>query len=171
MRTATRTTGATVTRATGASRRRARWSSRRTSRTSSSSSSTTRADADSGTRTREAVDAALSNRRIALDPAGYFLIAVDRARMEICANHHANVIGEDGLARDPRTGEVIPCDGSYSPPPPTRFRGRTAKELSVEILERGSGEWCSMMSHANYLGREFQRAEACMTSGEEYVQD
>jgi len=28
-----------------------------------------------------------------------------------------------------------------------------------------------MMSHANYLGREFQRAEACMMSGDEYVQD
>ena len=127
--------------------------------------------ADAGTRTREEVDAALSNRFIALDPVGYFLIAVDRERMEICASHHANVIGEDGRARDPRTGEVIPCDGSYEPPPPTRFRGRTAKELSVEILERGDGAWCSMMSHANYLGREFQRAEACMTSGDEYVQD
>ncbi len=127
--------------------------------------------ADAGTRTREEVDAALSNRFIALDPVGYFLIAVDRERMEICASHHANVIGEDGRARDPRTGEVIPCDGSYEPPPPTRFRGRTAKEISVEILERGDGAWCSMMSHANYLGREFQRAEACMTSGDEYVQD
>ena len=167
-----------TTATTGATAMRARW----TGASSSSSSSSSRfrrirgrgvsdSRADAGTRTREEVDAALSNRFIALDPVGYFLIAVDRERMEICASHHANVIGEDGRARDPRTGEVIPCDGSYEPPPPTRFRGRTAKELSVEILERGDGAWCSMMSHANYLGREFQRAEACMTSGDEYVQD
>ena len=106
-----------TTATTGATAMRARW----TGASSSSSSSSSRfrrirergvsdSRADAGTRTREEVDAALSNRFIALDPVGYFLIAVDRERMEICASHHANVIGEDGRARDPRTGEVIPCD-------------------------------------------------------------
>ena len=84
-----------TTATTGATAMHARW----TGASSSSSSrcrwtrgcgvSDSRADAG----TREEVDAALSNRFIALDPVGYFLIVVDRERMEICASHHANVIG------------------------------------------------------------------------------
>ena len=47
------------------------------------------------------------------------------------------------------------------------FSGRTAKELSVKILESEEGEGTvTMLVHANYLGREFQRAEACLVSGD-----
>ena len=40
------------------------------------------------------------------------------------------------------------------------------------ILEQGGdGVPCTRLEHANYLGREFQRAEMALTSGDEYVQD
>jgi len=119
-----------------------------------------------------AIDDELSNRWIDLDPAGYFLIKVDHERARIEAAHFLNTINDDGAACDPATGEPIPCDGSYKPSANAVFAGRTAKELSVRILEeeRGAG-LVTMLVHANYLGREFQRAEACLASGDEYVQD
>jgi dihydropteroate synthase len=119
-----------------------------------------------------AIDDELSNRWIDLDPAGYFLIKLDRERNRIEAAHFLNVIDDDGVACDPVTKKPIPCDGSYKPSANKIFAGRTAKELSVRRLEeeRGAG-LVTMMVHANYLGREFQRAEACLASGEEYVQD
>ena len=119
-----------------------------------------------------AIDDELSNRWIDLDPAGYFLIKVDRERNRIEAAHFKNVIDDDGVACDPETKKPIPCDGSYKPSANKIFAGRTAKELSVRILEEEPGAGLvTMMVHANYLGREFQRAEACLASGEEYVQD
>ena len=119
-----------------------------------------------------AIDDELSNRWIDLDPAGYFLIKVDRERACIEAAHFRNTIDDDGVACDPETGEPIPCDGSYKPSANAVFAGRTAKELSVRILEKERGaDLVTMLVHANYLGREFQRAEACLASGEEYVQD
>ena len=76
------------------------------------------------------------------------------------------------MACDPYTGEVIPCDGSYKPKVHKYFKARTAKELSVAILEEEAGEGTvTHLIHANYLGREFQRAEACLAAGTEYVQD
>lgn len=119
------------------------------------------------------IDDALSKRFIALDPAGYFVIRTRGDAIE--ARHYKNIIGEDGLARDPETNEVIPCDGSYKPVVNAEFTGRTAKEISVKIFERDGRDAndgvCTMMSHANYLGREFQRAEWCIRQGIEYVQD
>jgi dihydropteroate synthase len=121
---------------------------------------------------RQRLDDALSDRFIALDPAGYFLVWTNDDEGTIGASHFDNVVGEDGLARDPETGEVIPCDGSYKPKPTETFKGRTAKEISVEVFESGKGKGkCSMMTHANYLGREFQRAEECLRTGKKYVQD
>ncbi len=119
-----------------------------------------------------AIDDELSNRWIDLDPAGYFLVAVDEEEGTIRAAHFKNVINEDGKACDPVTGEVIPCDGSYKPTANATFEGRTAKELSVKILEEEEGKGTvTMLVHANYLGREFQRAEQCLAEGREYVQD
>ena len=90
----------------------------------------------------------------------------------IRAAHFLNVIDKEGRACDPMTGEVIPCDGSYKPTVHKTFSGRTAKELSVKILESEEGEGTvTMLVHANYLGREFQRAEECLFSGDKYVQD
>ena len=90
------------------------------------------------------------------------VVAVDEEEGTIRAAHFKNVIDEDGKACDPVTGEVIPCDGSYKPTANATFEGRTAKELSVKILEEEEGKGTvTMLVHANYLGREFQRAEQC----------
>jgi hypothetical protein len=65
-----------------------------------------------------------------------------------------------------------PRDNQVTLPLPLPRRGRTAKELSVLILEQGGDSVpCTRVEHANYLGREFQRAEMALISGGEYVQD
>ncbi|GAQ89056.1 hypothetical protein KFL_004830070 [Klebsormidium nitens] len=119
------------------------------------------------------IDHHLSDRHIDLDPAGYFLIRVDRTTNEIVATHFRNTINERGLACDPETGEVIPCDGSYRPQAHRIYRGRTAKELSVKIIEEPESNKrpLTMLDHANYLGREFQKAEFALLSGQDYIQD
>ncbi len=124
------------------------------------------------------IDDELSKRDLALDPLGYFIIKLDRAADPpvIQADYYSNTINEQGLACD-EEGEVIGCgSGSKKVLRPLRiFSGRTAKEVSVEILEsQGVGvpcEYCSHLEHANYLGRELQKAEFCLTTGATYVQD
>ena len=51
-----------------------------------------------------------------------------------------------------------------------------AKEVSVAIIERpppspSSLPLLTLLPHANYLGRELQRAEAALLGGWDYVQD
>jgi len=54
----------------------------------------------------------------------------------------------------------------------SQCRGRTAKEISVLILEQETKPLgCTHLEHANYLGREFQRAEFSLVSGQDYIQD
>ena len=48
----------------------------------------------------DAQDARLSQRFIALDPSGYFLIKVDADAGELVLEHYGNTIDEKGLARD-----------------------------------------------------------------------
>jgi hypothetical protein len=125
----------------------------------------------------QAIDDELSKRPLALDALGYFIISIDPEAGEIRADHYRNTINDKGLACDEETGEVIGCGkGGQAVLLPSRtFRGRTAKQVSVEILEsQGVGvpcSYCSHLEHANYLGRELQRAEMCLASGHEYVQD
>lgn len=122
---------------------------------------------------------------------------------------------------------MIPCTPGYRRLPSATFRGRTAKAISVDILEKtyvstvcfpgaraqcvmslspclvpgteqllplllhapvfmvtkprpcardpppgqSFGPMCTHLEHANYLGREFQRAEMALQSGQAYVQD
>lgn len=123
------------------------------------------------TQSRQEIDQALSQRFIALDPSGYFLIRVDDQRQELVAEHYGNVIDERGLAVDPETGEVIRCQGAGPRSPQSVYRGRTAKELGM-LLTEGEGPWpMSCLDHALYLGRELQKAEQCLERGEPYVQD
>lgn len=118
------------------------------------------------------LDDKLSFRPLDLDPAGYFVIFVDFLEKVIVAKHYRNVINSEGYACDPKTGKVIPCDGSYKPEPFQIYRGRSAKEISVDILEKPNLEpSVTFLSHANYLGREFQKAEIALYSNTEYVQD
>lgn len=115
------------------------------------------------------LDDSLSMRPLQLDDCGYFIIQIDRENGVIVAEHYRNVINEQGLACDEETGEVIAC-GSAKQMPSRRFTGRTAKEISVKILERERG-LCSRLEHGNYLGREFQKAEFALEYGTDYVQD
>jgi dihydropteroate synthase len=119
----------------------------------------------------QAIDQKLSNRHIDLDPGGYFIIYVDKAARTICAKHFTNVIDERGLAVDPETGKVIPAKGKVERAPEILFTGRTAKELCVAVLETTKPCLVTMFDHAAYLGREFQRAEAALVEGSDYIQD
>ncbi len=123
------------------------------------------------TETITTIDEKLSNREIQLDPAGYFIIYLDRNAELICAKHYTNVINDRGLAVDPETGKVIPAKGKVERTATTLFTGRTAKELCVKILEETQPCPVSLLDHAAYLGREFLRAEIALINGQEYVQD
>jgi Dihydropteroate synthase and related enzymes len=120
---------------------------------------------------RRELDDRLSQRFIALDPAGYFLIRLDREAGELIAEHYANGIDERGLATDPDTGEVISCRGAGPRRPLATYRGRTAKELGIALAEGKGPHPLSCLDHALYLGRELQKAEAALESGADYVQD
>jgi hypothetical protein len=120
---------------------------------------------------RQNLDEALSQRFIALDPRGYFLIRVDRHSQELVAEHYSNAINEQGLATDPDTGEVIRCQGAGPRAPLAVYRGRTAKELGIGLTETEDTSPVGRLDHALYLGRELQKAERCLETGEEYIQD
>lgn len=117
------------------------------------------------------IDQTLSNRYIELDPGGYFVIYLDRAAQLICAKHYTNTINDRGIACDPATGKPIPCDGKVQRTPTCIYQGRTAKEICVKLFEQQPNCPVTMMDHAAYLGREFQRAETALLNGVEYIQD
>ncbi len=117
------------------------------------------------------IDQKLSKRHIDLDPGGYVIIYLDRGQGLICAKHFTNVIDDRGLACDPATGKPIPIRGKIERQPTQIYTGRTAKELCVRLFEQAKPCPITLIDHASYLGREFQRAEAALLSGQEYVQD
>ena len=120
----------------------------------------------------DALDDRLSQRFIALDPSGYFLIKLDEDAGELVLEHFGNTIDEKGLARDSDTGEVLSCRGGNGPrKPSTVFRGRSAKEIGIQLTEGSGPHPLSCLDHALYLGRELQKAEQCLREGRTYVQD
>lgn len=120
---------------------------------------------------RRSLDERLSQRFIALDPAGYFLIKLDPEAGELIAEHYGNGIDERGLATDPDTGEVISCRGGGPRSPLKIYRGRSAKELGMALTEGEGPHPISCLDHALYLGRELQKAERCLEDGSTYTQD
>ena len=120
---------------------------------------------------RHSLDERLSQRFIALDPAGYFLIKLDLDAGELIAEHYGNGIDERGLATDPDTGEVISCRGAGPREPLKVYRGRSAKELGMALTEGEGPHPISCLDHALYLGRELQKAERCLEEGSTYIQD
>ena len=118
------------------------------------------------------LDDCLSQRFIALDPSGYFLIKVNHSAAELVLEHYGNTIDEKGLARDSQTGQVLSCKGGNGPRQPSAvFKGRTAKDVGIQLTEGEGPHPLSTLDHAMYLGRELQKAEACLLSGARYVQD
>ena len=120
----------------------------------------------------QALDERLSQRFIALDPKGYFLIKVDHAAAELVLEHYDNTIDEKGLAHDSETGEVLSCKGGNGPRQPSAvYRGFTAKQVGIQLTEGEGSHPLSCLDHALYLGRELQKAEVCLKAGTSYVQD
>ena len=120
----------------------------------------------------QGLDDRLSQRFIALDPSGYFLIKVNHSAAELVLEHYGNTIDEKGLARDSETGELLSCKGGNGPRQPSAvFKGRTAKDVGIQLTEGEGPHPLSTLDHAMYLGRELQKAEACLLSGARYVQD
>tara|TARA_B100000902_G_scaffold357884_1_gene372625 strand:+ start:148 stop:549 length:402 start_codon:yes stop_codon:yes gene_type:complete len=117
------------------------------------------------------LDDKLSRRQIELDPKGYFLIKLDFLTNELILEHYLNNIDNKGRAIDPESGKPIGCKAKSSNQPSNVFRGKSAKELGIQISE-GHGPFpISCLDHAIYIGRELQRAEQCLKTGLEYIQD
>ena len=117
------------------------------------------------------LDAELSNRFIALDPRGYFIIKLNESSQEIVVEHYGNDIDKDGRAIDPETGQPLECHGGKQRVPIKVYKGRTAKEVGIQLTEGHSPFPISRLDHALYLGRELQKAESCLRSKKHYVQD
>jgi tetrahydromethanopterin S-methyltransferase subunit A len=83
--------------------------------------------------------------RLVTDPAGYFVIYVDRSREMLSLEHYIN----DGVL-----DAVI--------------EGGSAAELYTPAIDQGL---ISRLDHAAYLGRELARAEESLRSGKPFVQD
>ncbi len=112
----------------------------------------------------------LSKRFIALDPKGYFLIRLDELKREIIVEHYQNDIDHLGRAIDAKTGKPIRCNNEKRTPIQI-FKGRSAKEVGVQLTEGDKPYPISKLDHALYLGRELQRAEDCLVRGKPYIQD
>ena len=121
--------------------------------------------------TIQLLDDKLSRRQIELDPKGYFLIKLDPLTNELILEHYLNNIDSKGRAIDPESGKPIGCKTKRSNQPSKIFRGKSAKEVGIQISE-GHGPFpISRLDHAVYIGRELQRAEQCLIAGKEYIQD
>ena len=117
------------------------------------------------------LDAKLSKRQIELDPKGYFLIKIEPKTNELILEHYLNDIDQKGRAIDPKSGEPIGCKTKSRNQPNNIYRGKSAKQLGIQISE-GHGPFpISHLDHAIYIGRELQRAEQCLITGKEYIQD
>ncbi len=117
------------------------------------------------------LDEKLSKRQIELDPKGYFLIKIEHLTNELILEHYLNDIDKQGRAVDPESGKLIGCKTKRLNQPSNIYRGKSAKEVGIQISE-GNGQYpISRLDHAIYIGRELQRAEECLRTGKQYIQD
>tara|TARA_B100000579_G_scaffold318085_1_gene267636 strand:+ start:38 stop:439 length:402 start_codon:yes stop_codon:yes gene_type:complete len=117
------------------------------------------------------LDDKLSKRKIELDPKGYFLIKIETQTNDLILEHYLNNIDQKGRAIDTESGELISCNTKNRNQPSKIYRGKSAKQVGIQISE-GPGPFpISCLDHAIYIGRELQRAEQCMKTGKEYIQD
>ena len=117
------------------------------------------------------LDEKLSRRQIELDPKGYFLIKIEPLTNVLILEYYLNNIDNNGRAIDPESGETIGCKTKSRNQPSNIYRGKSAKEVGIQISE-GHGPFpISRLDHAIYIGRELQRAEQCLRNGQQYIQD
>jgi len=117
------------------------------------------------------IDENYSSRHIALDPKGYFLIQVNQEQNELIVEQFSNNIDEQGIAKDPKTGKTLKCTNGEKRTPINIFKGKTAKEVGIQLTEGKEPFPISKLDHALYLGRELQKAEYCLINGKPYIQD
>ena len=117
------------------------------------------------------LDKKLSKRPIELDPKGYFLIKIEPKTNELILEHYLNNIDHKGRAVDPESGELIGCKAKREDEPSNIFKGKSAKEVGIKISEGYGPHPISRLDHAVYIGRELQRAEQCLKTGQQYIQD
>ena len=116
------------------------------------------------------LDHYLSKREIAMDPKGYFIFGVDTKQKLLSASYHSCILNDKGEVCD-LEGNKLNCTGR-SPDPLKTWECRTAKEMTMQILE----DWemaakVLTIGHAGYIGREVQKAENALYSGKIYQQD
>ncbi len=117
------------------------------------------------------IDENYSSRHIALDPKGYFLIQVNQEQNELIVEQFSNNIDDKGIATDPKTGQALKCTNGKKRTPINIFKGKTAKEVGIQLTEGKEPFPISKLDHALYLGRELQKAEYCLINGKPYIQD
>ena len=121
-------------------------------------------------RKHEITDNKLSKRDIVLDSSGYFIVKIDQINKKIVVEHYLNNIDKKGIALDPITNKPIQCDNKNKRQYNKIFVGNTAKEIGIYITEKNNN-LISKLDHALYLGRELQKAEECLLTNDEYIQD
>ena len=117
------------------------------------------------------LDDKLSKRQIDLDPKGYFLIKIEPKTNELILEHYLNDIDQKGRAIDPESGEPIGCKTKSRNQPSNIYRAKSAKQLGIQISECHGPFPISRLDHAIYIGRELQKAERCLITGKQYIQD
>ena len=117
------------------------------------------------------IDENYSLRHIALDPKGYFLIQVNQEQNELIVEQFSNNIDDKGIATDPKTGQALKCSNGEKRTPINIFKGKTAKEVGIQLTEGKEPFPISKLDHALYLGRELQKAEYCLINEKPYIQD
>jgi len=88
------------------------------------------------------------------DPAGFFIIYIDKSKKEIVVEHYLNVEKKGAKVATGRLNAVM--------------RGKNAEKLSRAIVEAGL---VSRLDHAAYVGRELHKAELALKKGVRYEQD
>jgi tetrahydromethanopterin S-methyltransferase subunit A len=91
------------------------------------------------------IKAAKEPGKLVLDPAGYFVVYLDRIHQRLVLEHYSNKGVLDRM-----------------------FTASSAAALYVSVIE---AELISRLDHAAYFGRELARAEHALQCGEDYVQD
>ena len=96
------------------------------------------------------------NSRLILDPKGFFVIFIDKARKEIVVEFYEGV-SKEGDTEKPDTGKLMAV-----------VCGRDAEALCHTIVRE---KLVCRMGHGACLGREIQKAETALVTGLKYEQD
>lgn len=117
------------------------------------------------------LDEFLSKRQMVMDKKGYFLVKVDREKCVIRVSFHSCIVNDQGEFFD-LDGNRLTCDSSNSPKPIKVWECRTAKEMTMQVLEQWEpAKELLCVGHAGYLGREVQKAETALYNGTYFQQD